>query len=322
MSENGKMFRTAMGGFNKDDVNRYILEMDRKHKEKTENLEKDLEAKAKECDFLSAKIEEMKGAEAEKNSRLSELEEELARLKEENRVLTESKDELGKKGEFFKIQTETLDKELSRERDEKNTLNERIAALTEESHAKDAQIKQNAEKYAADIETLRSAYENEIRQAKDAAKLDEGAAYKLDMYDRISSQIGDILINANRSSDEIITSARNEAEKLLNQTNADAAENAKRMQDGIHACAVSTAHELKNDFSTNVGSCISEIRTCISDIQYETDALMSFLKRKQEEINERLDFCHSSISENVEEKISNMAAECGEIIDGGNGEAC
>lgn len=314
MADNGKMFRTSISGFNKDDVNRYILEMDRKNKEKTDKLTKDLEDMTQNNRQLSETIAEMENANAQQNSKLAELEAEIARLQEENKAQAESLADITKRHDFYRIQTEAQNEALTKAKEERTALTERVDALTEESRTKDAQIKANAEKYAADIETLRSAYENEIKQIKDAAKVDDGVAYKLDMYDRISSQIGDILINANRNSDEIITAAKNEAEKLISQTNANAEESAKKMRDGIKSCAENTMDELKNEFSSNVSSCVREIQTCITDIQYETNALLSFLNQKQNEMNERIDFYHNNISESVEGKVNSLDMQCTAII--------
>ena len=164
------------------------------------------------------------------------------------------------------------------------------------------------------LDSERKPSKEEIKAAKEAAKPDESAAYKLDMYDRISSQIGDILINANRSSDEIVTAARTEAEKLLSRTTADAAERSTRMREGIHNCAVQTLARLKEDFVSNMTNCAGELQTCIKEIQYETEALMAFLTRKQSEMSERIEFYYGAASETVEHKVETMAEECGSII--------
>ncbi len=318
MAENGRMFRTSISGYNKDDVNRYIIETDRKNREQTDELTKKTEELTKANTELTKKAETLEQNNAESADRLLALEEELNRLKEENKAQAASIEEITKRYEFCRIQTDAQNEALAKAKEERERLNRQIEALTEDSHGKDLQIKQNAEKYAADIETLRSAYEKELAQIKDAAKVDESVAYKLDMYDRISSQIGDILINANRNSDEIISAARSEAANLLTRTNTEAAENSARMKDGIRGCADQTVNELKNEFTSNIGSCVKEIQTCITDMQYETDALMAFLNRKQTEINERLEFYHGSLTENIDGKLQSMEAECRAVIEGGN----
>ncbi len=318
MAENGKMFRTSISGYNKDDVNRYILDMDRKNREKTEELTKKADDLLKTNEELTAKVDLLEQNNTDSAEQLRALEEELNRLKEENKAQAESIEEITKRYEFCRIQTEAQNEALAKAKEEKTALNEKIETLTEESRAKDAQIKANAEKYAADIETLRSAYDNEIKQVKDSAKVDESVAYKLDMYDRISSQIGDILINANRNSDEIISSARTEAEKLLTHAKTEAAESSARMQDGIRSCADRAMDEMKDEFTSNMTNCVKEIQTCITDIQYETNALLSFLNRKQTEMNERIEFYHGNLSDTIGGKLQEMENRCSGIVDNGS----
>ena len=333
-AENGKMFRSALSGYNKDDVNRYILETDRKYREEMDKLNRDVEDMGKINIGLADKNEKLEEKNAEITTRLAEMEAELAELKTEKKTLMESVQDLTKKNDFYKAQTEAQNEVLTKSREEKNVLAEKVEALTSESRNKDEQIRLNAEKYAADIETLRKAYEEEIRQIKDAAKADEGVAYKLDMYDKISSQIGDILINANRNSDDIITAARMESEKILLKANdeaerlrlecgaeaekrrAESEENARRVQNGIAVSAGRVLDEIRDEFAGNMNNCVKEIQTCIADMQYETNALMALLQQKQEEMNERLEFYHVSVSDTVEGKLADLRSECAVMING------
>lgn len=299
-TENGRMFHSSISGYNKDDVNRYILEMDRKNKEKTDKLSEDLDKMNKLNAELTEKNEKADADIAEATARLAILQAELDQLKEENKSLSENLQDLTKRHDFYKLQTEAQNEALAKAKDENALLNEKI---------KDA-----AEKYAADVETLRSAYEGEIKEIKNTAKIDDGIAYKLDMYDKISSQIGDILINANRNSDEIITSAKNEAAKILTQTNDNATANARRMKDGIVTCAAETLGEIKNDFNSNMSGCVKEMQTCLKEIEYETNALVALLNKKHEEMTARIDFYHSNISDSVNGRLDSMNTRCGDII--------
>ncbi len=313
-AENGKMFRTALSGYNKDDVNRYILEVDRKNREEKDRLAKDIEDMGKFNVELAAKNEQLTEQNGETAARLAELEAEVARLTQENAAKDEAIRDITKRHDFYKVQTDAQNEALAKAKDEKNALNDRVAVLTAESRSKDEQIKANAEKYAADLETLRKAYEAEITEIRNAARVDDGVAYKLDMYDKISSQIGDILINANRNSDDIITTAKREAEQILKHTRTDASDDAERMRRGISASADTAIREIREEFSGSLGSCVSEIQTCLTELQYETNALLSLLQQKQTDINERLDFYHSNISEAVKARLETLHAETNDII--------
>ncbi len=314
MADNGRMFRTSISGYNKDDVNRYILEVDKKNKETAESLKNEISALSAENETASAALRQAETEKAELAARIAELEEEILRLQEEQKAQSERIDSMMAEHTVCETQLAEQNSALSEMKEENAVLIGKLDTLSSESAAKDALLKAAAEKYAADLETLRSAYEGEIKAAKEAAKPDESAAYKLDMYDRISSQIGDILINANRSSDEIVTAARTEAEKLLSRTTADAAARSTRMREGIHNCAVQTLARLKEDFVSNMTNCAGELQTCIKEIQYETEALMAFLTRKQSEMSERIEFYYGAASDTVEHKVETMAEECGSII--------
>lgn len=331
-AENGRMFRSALSGYNKDDVNKYILDTDLKNRETLDKLNRDVEDMRKLNIALVDKNEQLEAKNAEQSIRIAELEAEIERLVAENKTQADSIQDITKKHDFYKAQTEAQNEVITRLRDEKASLNETVEVLSGESRSKDEQIKANAEKYAADIETLRAAYEAEMEQVKNAAKTDEGVAYKLDMYDKISSQIGDILINANRNSDEIISSAKREAEKILLKANEEAerlksewnavAETRKaeaevkshNVQVGISTSANNALREIKEEFAGSMNNCVKEIQTCITEMQYETNALMSFLEQKQAEMNDRIEFYHSNVSDSVEEKLIALDSECSEII--------
>lgn len=320
MADNGKMFRTSISGYNKDDVNRYILEIDKKSKETAETMSSEIKALTAETESLSLSLRKTVEENAELSAKLTELQEELDNLQAKLQAKSAENEEISKEYKACKTLLKEKNTALSAASVENTSLKQRLDSLTANVSAKDTQLKAAAEKYAADLETLRTAYETELTAAREAAKPDESAAYKLNMYEKISSQIGDILINANRSSDEIISSARAEAEKLLTQTNDEASERSRRMRTGIHGCVSEAVTELKEEFLSSMTNCTGELQTCMKEIQYETDALMAFLTRKQEEMTERIEFYYGTVSESIDEKLNNMDSRCSGIIHSENTE--
>ncbi len=313
-AENGRMFRSALSGYNKDDVNRYILETDRRYKEEKDKLAKDIEDMGRFNVELASKNEALTEQTAAGTARIAELEAEVARLTEEAKATEETLRDITKRHDFYKAQTDAQNDALAKAKDEKTSLNDKIAALTEEGRKKDEQLKANAEKYAADLATLRQAYEDEIKTAKDSAKVGDDVSYKLDMYDKISSQIGDILINANRNADEILTTAKREAEKLLRDANTEATENATRMKTDISASADRTMREIREEFAGSMAGCASEIQTCITELQYEANALLALLQKKQAEVGERLEFYNTGVAEMIKERLGELDSDCDHII--------
>lgn len=330
-SENGKMFRSALSGYNKEDVNRYILDTDLKNRETVDKLNRDIEDMGKINIELVEKNERLEAQNAERTAAAVAMEAELERLKKEIAAQTENLADMTKKCDFYRAQSEAQREALNRLREEKSALAQKNEALTDELCGRDEQIKANAAKYASDMETLKTAYEAEIEQIKASAS-DESVAYKLDMYDKISSQIGDILINANRNADDMISSAKQEAERILARTAEEVSsrkaecEKAVELQQkkaeahfhnvrsGISSSAEHTLSALRDEFSGNMNNCVREIQTGISEMQCQMNALMSLLKQKQEEMNERIEFYHGSVSDSVDERLEVMQEECDDIV--------
>ena len=85
---NKPFFRTALGGYNKSDVNEYILQKSREHDEVVGNMEKafseEREALIRQRDYAVSKAEEEKAQLSEKladaESRSEKLEEVSSRL--------------------------------------------------------------------------------------------------------------------------------------------------------------------------------------------------------------------------------------------------
>lgn len=330
-AENGKTFRSALSGYNKEDVNRYILDTDLKNRETVDKLNRDIEDMGKINIELVEKNERLEAQNAERTVAAAAMEAEIERLKKEVAAQTENLADMTRKCDFYKAQSEAQREVCDRLREEKNVLAQKTEALTDELSSRDEQIKANAAKYASDMETLKTAYEAEIEQIKASAS-DESVAYKLDMYDKISSQIGDILINANRNADDIISSAKQEAERILARTEEEVSsrkvecEKAVELQQkkteahfrnvrsGISSSAERTLSALRDEFSGNMNNCVREIQTGISEMQYQMNALMSFLKQKQEELNERIEFYHGGVSDSVDERLNVMQKECDDIV--------
>ncbi len=172
-------------------------------------------------------------------------------------------------------------------------------------------------------EQLREATEKPVEPEYDPND-HSSPAYKLEMYDKISSQLGDIIINANRNADDIVSSAREEAEKLRLDTElecakkradcenetallrAETAAETAQIRERLSGAATSLLDAIQDDMHTNIESCIREMNDCISDMQYELQSLLSKLSNRSDEMNDRIGYYQGCISEEIEKKLGGL----------------
>lgn len=193
------IFRNSLKGYNKSDVNSYLLKM-------TEDFEK----KEKELrDRLSACEKEL-GAASEKLSAFGEANDETETLRLRIKELEEAE-----KNSVTDDKYNAVIAEKQRTIGEQNL---KIESLTLELE----ELKKRA---AADKETVQS-YEETVKKAK--------------MYEKTSANIGDVIISANRTADEIVFAAKEkariiyeESERAAEERRRKVSEASKRVLDGI-----------------------------------------------------------------------------------------
>ncbi len=193
------IFRNSLKGYNKSDVNSYLLKM-------TEDFEK----KEKELrDRLSACEKEL-GAASEKLSAFGEANDETETLRLRIKELEEAE-----KNSVTDDKYNAVIAEKQRTIGEQNL---KIESLTLELE----ELKKRA---AADKETVQS-YEETVKKAK--------------MYEKTSANIGDVIISANRTADEIVFAAKEkariiyeESERAAEERRRKVSEASKRALDGI-----------------------------------------------------------------------------------------
>ncbi len=407
MNNGGKAFRSALGGYNRDDVNEYIKSADLRHAAELDELKKSLEEAKTECAGYAASVQtaiaERDGARerahadmiaaaeltkakdgeiADLTRRFNLLKAEseaqtnvISSLRDEKSALSAETAELKAAADLLKKETEERIKAVSAEYAEKiavleagqnsvrglqaenealtGTLNDavneasalrknadslstriaeleaQLSAALEESAKKNEELNAKNEEIAA----LTAAHEEALsRCVKNALGdvSDRGSdAYKLEMYDKVSSQLGDILIGANRNADEIITAAKSDAEKLradteieceqkraecdasVSRTRMEVEEEAAYIRERLSAAAGDLLSGVSTDLHANTENCIRELTACVEDMQYEIRALFSRLTSRCTEMNDRIDYYQTCVSEGVGARLSGMDEKYG-----------
>lgn len=355
-----KMFRSQIGGFNRDDVNNYIKETDLKHSAEIEALNQkiaELSEKADELNSLNDSLSQLEAklavAENERNTLSVKLTAaEKASVIKANE-LAEKEKELAdtlKSVAFYKSESEAQIKVIAEKKDEIEALNKsHIKAMSDIQENLNAEkrkcvtLEQEKKALISEQESL-SAKFDELANALEAAKnFNENAddknspAYKVGMYDKISSQLGDILINANRNADALISSAKEESERILSEaeqeceqkrndcnemiakTKAETDAEAMYIRKRLSQTANELLNSISSDLHTSIENCMREINTSFTDIRYEFKTLLSKIETRSGELNDRVDYYHSCLSEGIETKLAEMDGKYG-LSESKNGE--
>ena len=338
-SESVKMFRSALGGFNRDDVTNYIKETDQKHADALAEVTALLEEANRKNEELSAQIEEAQSANDELNRQLAEVTAQRDEARNENEQAVQTFHDLREKlaaaeADLRKVTEEADAREDAWAKEKDALAAEHTAAFVQMKTEYEKKLVEGNESLAhltqKTEELSRLLAEKEVQAEPVYDPNDHSSpAYKLEMYDKISSQLGDILINANRNADDILTTAHEEAERLridaeleCEQKRADCdsevarireetAEEAAYIRERLSSNAASMLSTVSADLHINIENCIREMNSCITDMQYEMQALLSKITSRSDEMNDRISYYQSCVSEGIEKKLSGMDEKYG-----------
>ncbi len=363
-------FRNALGGYNKEDVNRYIKETDLANaarvdtlQKQTEELSDGLEKAHKEIDDLTAVNEQMTAKLSDANAQIVEKDDSIA---ERDTTIRD----LQKRLDIAKAQTDAQNTVMDKLKKEASVLQERLteqemkitslekakadaeSEIATLSAEKERAIAACSEAEKAGKASVQSAIDTEeikwkkmlsdavaAEKARGDAELEklrrefdsgeESIAYKLRMYDKISGQIGDILLNANRNADDILTSAHEEADKLRSdameeanrigveaqaqamRTRSETEEEASYIRDRLSVTAGHLLTEISGDLHDNVDSCLREVDTCITEMQSDMETVLNTIQARYREMSDRILYYQNCVTDTVSDKLHEMDEKYG-----------
>ena len=241
------LFRTALAGFNRDDVNSYLEKINADFTEREKLAKKRLEASEAKLAELESKLGELDKA----NARIAELEAE-AKARE-------------------------------------NLITEHIA---------------NAEQQALEIERLTASKddaESEISLLTEKITSLSDAISKSEKYDDISTQIGEIILSARSTAEEIVSKANEEANAKRSAANAEM-ENAAS---NFNARAATAAYAIKSQMK----KLAKESYATIAEKAAETSDMLKKLADHINEATEEFEKQLTSGKTDAENAISLEAAK-------------
>jgi len=197
------LFRNSLGGYNKNDVNRYIEELGIQYTERGNELESEIKE-------LRQELEVLPSLRAEKE-RAEELAKEVETLKKENTDLSEA---IKAQGDELEAKKEALSTLAA----EKDALDIRIKELSEREEkliAENARIKAEFELKVKELEALNE----ETRELKSQLE-DEKSAFEKraeEMLVQIQAQAKAAIDKANETAELIISNAKKKAGEIASK---------------------------------------------------------------------------------------------------------
>lgn len=213
-------FRGALNGYNKEDVNNYIEEMNIKFGETEAEYKKTTLSNKKQTDELSIQLAEAKESVSE-----------LISIREKNKSLQKALDtaeydlnNIQKKNNESDAVIGALNDKLDQMTAEYDSLNDKFNKLTSECDTLGEKVIQ----IAGERDLVNSELQSVLAHTADEAPINEpepeykthetlssAENEKARMYDKISRQVGSMLIDAREIADNIINEANTRAEKII-----------------------------------------------------------------------------------------------------------
>ena len=332
-----KNFRSALGGYNKDDVNQFIKETDLAFSAKEQEFTAKLAALEEElaaannrnneyCEKIAAQDAEL----AKQSADIAAQTTEIADLEKHLGIYKDQANAQNIVIEALKNEAASLREKISSAEEQLNAANEKCTILQESCADSERKLQELQINMENAVSEERSRAMEEIRSCqKNIEAENETSAYKLEMYDKISAQIGDILLNANRNADEILSAAKDDAEKIrcdatieaealrndvyaeVTRIRSDTENEANYIRERLSDTANQLLAQISSDMHGNIENCIKEVNTCIQEMQYDTEHMLSVLKSRYLEMNDRIQYYQTCVTDSVSQKLQDMDEKYG-----------
>lgn len=252
------VFRNAIGGYNKSDVNDFLvrssaelMEREAAANERVKRAERELGEYIEKLGALETELDRTRAEIAEKDA-------EIAKISVEMQLLEE------RSAKFDGIDSNDISEIVSEDEEKVSKLEfDRQEAIIAEQYNEIESLK-------AEIERLKE-QAHEVDITKD--KYDE-LIKKAALYDKTSASIGDALISANKTAEEIISAAKEEArmleekaEKELAEKRRSIEETSKRAMESIFAKLSLAAAESRRDVTAVTSYTYRIIEKALEDIK-------------------------------------------------------
>ena len=318
-------FRVSFNGFNKDDVNKFIEELNIRFTESDAEHTRTIQAQKKQIDELSFRLDnantEIKNSisqnEAEElRKKIQEQDAECERLAVKLRIMQNQvtaaemiNDELNEKMENLnKNISPDLSKKITALENEKVTLegekvnieNEKKVLENENSALKNtiSDLERTISEFTAKLESTTVSTAADAPAAKGQLAEDDAETDKARTYDKVSHQIGSILIDARKMADDIISEANTRAGHII----AEADERLAQATVYINLSLKRTAADCANEYIHNISNIRKALDTLINETSMQNEVIMSEIERLIKNTAEKISIGIDEIVHKTESK--------------------
>ena len=235
------LFRNSISGYNKDDVNRYIEELNIQYNDRGDELESEIRQLKKELEVIPELQKEKQRADA--------LASEIDVLKKENSDLS---DAIGAQGDKL----EETNKELVDALTKKDSLEKDILRLEE----KNSVLESENDKLRHDVSVLKSGFDSEKSRLEEKnselrRKLEEVQQMKQNLQndkDEFDRRVDEILMQIQTEAKAIISKANETAGNIIKDARRKAAEAGIRTSS--YSSPSHTQHPRRDEYSEKIDS--------------------------------------------------------------------
>lgn len=247
------MFRTSLSGYNKADVNEYLISANNSFTEKENLLRTKAERAEKEAEQAKEKAAELERDILDKETQNADLRKNLFETEAEKQTLLDDATAL-------RTKVEESERVIAKQYEEIESLKNKIEEL---------------ERTKAEAPEVDSEYDELLKKAR--------------LYDKTSSNIGETIISANKTAEEIIASAREEARILTERTERELEEKkrafeetSKHATESIFGKLVSAASEIKRDIVSSSNFTYQTLDRAFADIKSRNESVSVKIKNYEE----------------------------------------
>ena len=312
--KNPKMFKTVFGGgYQKSDVNEYIESMLAQFQSVEQTLKNTINHQRAELDGMRELADEAAAARETADELRVKLEAAEDELKTARTELQSVRTELQSvREETDRFKADCIAAEATRATAEAAAAagKDTIAALTEERDAANAALSRLREQHEALLSEHRKLQEaaaaSETETAEPAVAVEPAVAeepslpadyealkLKAEQYDRMSAHIGAIMLKANAGAEDVMKSARADAETMIARVND--------MLNETKVRAENSAEHLIEDISRSLAEisreCKDEIALDLEELRAALRTLESAAAGKYADINRKLDYAKDEMEQ-------------------------
>lgn len=265
------IFRNSLNGYNKSDVNNYLIKINGEFsqreeaaKERAEKAETALRASEEHSNELALQIESLKAELDQKKSEISAMIEEKNNASNaENELIYELRE-----------RAETAEESL---REQESVIASQFAQIEK--------LQEGLNSATEDGARIKAENEEELAELKRKAQL----------YEKTSANIGDTILSANKTAEEIIASAKEEARLLRESAEREASEKIEMVSFNIRRAEDSIWSKMKEASEES----IAEITDSSEFARKIMEKALVEINRRNEEARHRIKINRETVSKRV-----------------------